>query len=154
LTAPIPERAFDDLIERLQDRQAQFMNTVRTGIDFNSITADKLIGYQSQIAQTRPNAGNLREMLLGLFTKDAADRYDEEVSNQILRMGAVPAREAYEGIRGAPSMAEWARGRGLLARGVRRRREIEEMRPRKLIDAITHGLYYPVAGAGAGEYGG
>lgn len=148
------QNQLDDVIRRLEQRQQLFQNSVETGIGVNSHTADRLLAYQSQVARTNPTQGGIKDALVRLLTGDAADQYDEAVSNQLLDTLRTPAPQALAEIRNAGGVAQWARGRGLLSRAMRERQRLSQQRAQALGGALTQGLYAPVVGGSAVDYGG
>lgn len=146
------QRQLDGVLRRLQQRQELFQNSVETGIGVNSHTADRLLAYQSQVAQTNPTRGGLKDQALRVLFGDAADQYDEAVSNQILQTLRTPARQAADEIAAAGGVERWSQGRGLLSRALRERQRLASQRPRALAGAITGGLYTPVVGGSSTEY--
>lgn len=148
------ERAFDGVMRRLDQHRQLFRNSVETGIGVNSHTADRLLAYQSQVARTNPTGGGIKDMIVRTLTGDAADQYDEAVSNQILQMMRTPARDAAQEITSAGGVERWARGRGLLSRAAKEQQRLATDRQRRALEAITTGLYAPAVGDGAMGYGG
>lgn len=148
------EANFASVIRRLEQRQQLFRNSVEAGVGVNSHTADRLLAYQSQVARTNPTAGGMKDAALRMLLGDAADQYDEAVSNQILGTLRMPARQAADEIAAAGGTANWARGRGLLSRAARERERLRRQRPSALSNALTGGLYAPVIGGSATDYAG
>lgn len=147
-------RGLDDLMRELDGQRALFQNSVEAGIGVNSHTADRLLAYQSQVAQTNPTAGGVKSAIVRMLTGDMADQYDEGVSNRILDVMRTPARDALAQIDNAGGVERWARGGGLLSRAARERARGREQRPRRLAQALTGGLYAPVGGEALVGYGG
>jgi hypothetical protein len=148
------EQGFSALMKRLEGQQRLFNNSVESGIGVNSHTADRLLAAQSQASRTDPTAGGLKGAALRLLTGDAADQYQEGVSNQILETMRVPASQALADINSAGGLQQWTKGRGLLSRAAARRDELSKLRPRRLTEAFSTGLYAPVVGGGFTGYGG
>lgn len=148
------EAQFSAVVRRLDERQQLFRNSVESGIGVNSHTADRLIAYGSQQARTNPTQGGIRQALVNLITGDAADQYDEAVSNQILRTMRTPARQAAQEITQAGGVQKWSQQRGLLSASARQAQRMAEARKRHAMDALLTGAYAPTIGGGAMEYGG
>jgi hypothetical protein len=146
------ERGFNDLIRRLETQRNLFRTSVDTGIGVNSHTADRLAAMNSQQALTQPVTG-VRDAVFRLLTRDATDRFDENVSNEILRTAGLNANQVANEIGQAGGFRQWAGGRGLLSRAVRERERMLQQRPNALMGALGMGLYAPTAGAGVGYYG-
>lgn len=147
------EANFNALIRRLEQRQEMFQNSVEVGIGVNSHTADRLLAHASQVSRTNPTQGGIKDALVKLLTGDAADQYDEAVSNQILQTLRTPANQALSEIRQVGGVEQWSRGRGLLSRAARERQRLAQQRAQALGGAITGGLYAPVVGGSAVGYG-
>jgi hypothetical protein len=146
------QKQFADVMRRLEQRQQLFRNSVESGIGVNSHTADRLLAYQSQLGRTNPTQGGLKDMALRVLTGDAADQYDEAVSNVVLNTLRVPARQALGEINAAGGVQQWAQGRGLLSRALRERQRLAQQRPRALASALTTGIYAPVIGGSGTDY--
>lgn len=144
----------NSVIRRLEQRQEMFRNSVEVGVGVNSHTADRLLAYQSQVAQTNPTQGGIKDAVLRMLTGDAADAYNEAVSNQILQTLRTPARQALQEINAAGGVQKWSEGRGLLSRAVRERNRLAQQRQRALASAVTTGLYTPVVGGSVVDFGG
>lgn len=148
------EPQLQSVIRRLEQRQQLFQNSIEVGVGVNSHTADRLLAYQSQVARTNPTQGGIKDALLRMITGDAADQYDEAVSNQLLQTLRTPARDALQEINQAGGVQQWSRGRGLLSRAARERQRLAEHRAKALGSALSTGLYAPTIGGNAMEYGG
>jgi hypothetical protein len=132
------------VVRRIEQRQQLFDNSVQSGIGVNSHTANRLAARESQVAQTNPlRGGGLWERL----TSSAADQWDENVSNQLLRELRTPANEALGQIRAAGGVEQWSRGRGLLAAAQRQALERESFRRRALASAFTSNMFLGSGGA-------
>jgi hypothetical protein len=136
------------VVRRIEQRQQLFDNSVQSGIGVNSHTANRLAARESQVAQTNPlRGGGLWERL----TSSAADQWDENVSNQLLRELRTPANEALGQIRAAGGVEQWSRGRGLLSAAQRQALERESFRRRALASAFTSNMFL---GSGGAQLGG
>jgi hypothetical protein len=145
------EARLADVIRRIEQRQELFDNTVQAGIGLNSHTANRLAARESQLAQTNPFRGG---SLWSRATGQAADQWDEEVSNQLLRELRLPASDALSQIQSAGGVRQWARGRGLLSAAQRQALDAERYRRRALGEALSNNLYFGAGGsmvAGGGE---
>lgn len=143
---------FNALMRRLDTQRDLFRTSVDTGIGVNSHTADRLAAMNSQQALTQPATG-IRDAVFRMLTRDATDRFDENVSNEILRTAGMNANQVAGEVAQVGGFRDWAGGRGLLSRAVRERQRMLRQRPDALINALGTGLYAPAAGAGLGYYG-
>lgn len=143
---------FNALMRRLDTQRDLFRTSVDTGIGVNSHTADRLAAMNSQQALTQPATG-VRDAIFRMLTRDATDRFDENVSNEILRTAGMNANQVAGEVGQVGGFADWAGGRGLLSRAVRERQRMLRQRPDALLGALSTGLYAPTAGAGVGAWG-
>ncbi len=143
---------FNALMRRLDTQRDLFRTSVDAGIGVNSHTADRLAAMNSQQALTQPATG-VRDAIFRMLTRDATDRFDENVSNEILRTAGMNANQVAGEVGQVGGFADWAGGRGLLSRAVRERQRMLRQRPEALLGAFGTGLYAPTAGAGVGAWG-
>lgn len=143
---------FNALMRRLDTQRDLFRTSVDAGIGVNSHTADRLAAMNSQQAITQPTTG-IRDAIFRLLTRDATDRFDENVSNEILRAAGMNANQVGGEVAQVGGFQNWAGGRGLLSRAVRERQRLMRQRPDAFLSALGTGLYAPTAGAGVGAYG-
>lgn len=133
------------LMTRLEDQHRLFQNSVDSGIGVNSHTGDKLLAYKSQIEQTNPSGGSIKDQLWKLVTGHAADQYDEAVSNRVLALMGRPVKEVKADIKRAGGLENWMKQANLLAKAQKEQQALATFRPRALIDAAAiGGLYGPI----------
>lgn len=142
---------FNKLMARLDKQREIFQRRVDAGIGVNSHTADRTAAYEAQRAATRP--GSLKGWIADTLLKENADKFDESVSNQILETASINANQAAGEIGQVGGFRRWAGGRGLLSRALEERKRMLRHRPDALVNAITMGLYTPIGGNAAVEYG-
>lgn len=145
------EENIDRFLGAIDEQRALFRASVESGIGVNSHTAPLWAAYESQQALTRPTG--VRDAIFRLLTRDASDRFDENVSNEILQTAGLNANQVANEVAKAGSFSNWAGGRGLLSRAVRERQRMLQQRPDALMGALGMGLYAPTVGAGVGYYG-
>jgi hypothetical protein len=145
------EAGFSSLIRRLDRQRDLFRASVDTGIGVNSHTAPLQAAYESQQALTRPTG--IRDGIFRLLTRDASDRFDEGVSNDILRTAGMNANQVAGEVAQVGGFQNWAGGRGLLSRAIRERQRMLQQRPEALLGAVRNGLYYAPVGGAAASYG-
>jgi hypothetical protein len=157
LTAIFGERGMETLLRRFDYDRQLLQNSVRTGIDVNSITSQAQASAAQQAAMlgTPTSAAGVVNRLLGPQLQRAAERQGEAVSDRILTTLAMPADQALA------QMAQPVR-RGLLSRARqqsaserlfydarRRRDDISSFRERELVNALFPGLYAGAFSQGA-----
>lgn len=145
------EQKFMELMRRLDTQRDLFRASVDTGIGVNSHTAPLQAAYESQQALTRPTG--IRDGIFRLLTRDASDRFDEGVSNEILRTAGMNANQVAGEVAQVGGFQNWSGGRGLLSRAIRERQRMLAQRPEALLGAARNGLYYAPVGGAAAEYG-
>lgn len=138
------EANLNDVIRRIEQRQQLFDNTTQAGIGLNSHTANRLAARESQVAQTNPFRGG---SIWNRLTGQAADQWDEAVSNQLLRELRMPASTAAQQIQTAGGVQQWARGRGLLSAAQRQALDAEAYRRRALAGALSGNLFLGAGGS-------
>lgn len=142
---------FNKLMARLDKQREIFQRRVEAGIGVNSHTADRTAAYETQRALTNP--GGLKEWIANVLLRESGDKFDEAVSNQILETAAINANQAAGEISQVGGFRNWAGGRGLLSRALEERKRMLRHRPDALVNALTTGLYTPIGGGAAVQYG-
>lgn len=155
------QRGLDTLLRRFDYDRELLQNSVRTGIDVNSITSSALAAERAQAATlgAPSNVGGVVNRLLGPQLQRAAERQGEAVSDRVLSLMAMPADDALR------LMNQPAR-RGLLSRARRtpaerlfydaraRRNDIMDFRERAFLNATLGSAYAGAFSQGVGDYAG
>lgn len=155
---------FAKLLPKLEQQREYFANSVKSGIGVNSHTADKLLAYEAQLAQTNPAGGanGIFSALWNIVSKPKADQFDEAVSNHILSAMSRNPQEVLAEITAAGGVNKWAEQIGVMARinggllggqrpsvqalAAARQREATTLRQKQFQDALTNGLFMGVGG--------
>jgi len=133
--------AIGRLMNRMEKQHQLFRNSVDAGIGVNSHTADRMLGAASLAERTKPTAGGIKDALVKMITGEARDRYDEQVSNEILRLLATPSTAAKAEIKAAGGLDQWLKSKQLLAQAARVQQQLSGFRQKELPNALLTGLY-------------
>lgn len=156
------QRGLETLLRRFDYDRELLNNSIRTGIDVNSITSAAQAAQASQLALTGAptSAGGVLSRMFTPHLRDMAERHGEAVSDRILTALAMPADDALAQLaqpvrRGLLSRArQQSAAQRLLDDARARRDEIMEFRQRELANTLFGGLYSGAFSQGVPSYGG
>lgn len=133
---PYASSAFSRLAQRLEDQHKLFENSAKTGIDVNSMTADKIAALRSQEQLSGPTGGGIKDMIWKMLTGHAADQYNETVSNNLLRLMRMPTAAVRNEINAAGGMKNWMKQQTLLAKAQRHLQQLSGFREQALLGSV------------------
>lgn len=155
------ERGLSELLRRFDYDRQLLQNSVRTGIDVNSITSQAQAAARAQeaLVGAPTSPGGVVNRLLGPQLQRLAERQNEAVSDRVLTLLATPAEDALAMMsrparRGLLSRSRQSARDRLLYDSRARASDIASFRERELANALFGGLYSGAFSQGALESAG